>query len=119
VKLVVSEPESTALKGHLDSGQRVATSRIALVEVQRAAAMAHPAAEARKRTDGLLASCTLVDVDDSLLRAAAEVASESVRTLNAIHLASAVRIEADEFLVYDRRLGAAAAELGLQVVSPD
>jgi uncharacterized protein len=41
-----------------------------------------------------------------------------VRTLDAIHLASALRIEADELLAYDRRLLAAASEHGLAVSSP-
>jgi predicted nucleic acid-binding protein len=41
-----------------------------------------------------------------------------VRTLDAIHLASALHVDADELLAYDTRLLAAAAEHGLLVASP-
>lgn len=118
MKLVIEEPESAALDRHLASGQLMATSRIALVEVTRATAIANPAPEVGRETERLLASCMLVDVTDALLRRAAELASAKVRTLDAIHLASALRIEADELLAYDRRLLAAGAEKGLEVVSP-
>jgi uncharacterized protein len=47
-----------------------------------------------------------------------ELTSDSVRTLDAIHLASALRIQADEVLAYDRRLASAALARGLSVASP-
>lgn len=118
VKLVIEEQESEALARHLARGQLLATSRLALVEVTRATGIANPAAEVRHATDRLLASCMLVEVTDSVLRAAAELASAAVRTLDAIHLASALRIEADELVAYDRRLVAAAAGHGLAVARP-
>jgi uncharacterized protein len=118
VKLVVSESESTELRHHLAAEQVLTASGIALVEVPRATSIADPTPETERDTEELLASCTVVDVDDSLLRAAAVLASESLRTLDAIHLASALRVEADEFITYDRHLGRAAAEAGLVVVSP-
>jgi uncharacterized protein len=118
VKLVIEEPESAALDRHLAHRQVLATSRIAIVEVARATAIANPTPEARHETERLLASCMLVDVTDALLRSASALASAKVRTLDAIHLASALRIEADELLTYDRRLTEAAAERGLAVASP-
>ena len=118
MKLVIDEPESAALERHLGRGQLVATSRIALVEVPRATAIANPSSDVRRETARLLGSCLLVDVTDALLRAAADLASASIRTLDAIHLASAMRIEPDELVAYDRRLTAAAAEHGLEVASP-
>jgi uncharacterized protein len=60
----------------------------------------------------------LVSVSTQLLRAAHKLASASVRTLDAIHLASALRTEADELLAYDHRLLAAATEQGLATTSP-
>jgi predicted nucleic acid-binding protein len=118
VKLVIEEPESTALELHLSQGQVLATSRLALVEVPRATAIANPSSEVRRETAAALASCMLVDITDALLRRASELASATVRTLDAIHLASALRIGADELLAYDRRLAEAAAEVGLAVASP-
>ncbi len=84
----------------------------------RATALANPAPEVQTEVERLLASCMLIDVNDGLLRAAAQLASRAVRTLDAIHLASALRIEADEVVVYDRRLVEAAAGRGLAVSSP-
>jgi uncharacterized protein len=118
VKLVIAAPESAALERHLGKGQLVATSRLALVEVPRATAIANPSPDVRRETERLLGSCLLVDVTDALLRTAAGLASVSIRTLDAIHLASALRIEADERVAYDRRLAAAAETRGLVVASP-
>jgi predicted nucleic acid-binding protein len=118
VKLVIEEPESEALERHVAGGPALATSRIALVEVTRATALANPAPEVREETALLLDSCILIDLTDALLRAAAGLASRSMRTLDALHLASALRIEADELVAYDQRLLAAAVERGLAVASP-
>jgi predicted nucleic acid-binding protein len=89
-----------------------------VVEVSRATALANPGQEVAEEVDKLLASCMLVDVSAQLLRAASRLASAAVRTLDAIHLASALRIEADELLAYDHRLLAAAAETGMVIASP-
>jgi predicted nucleic acid-binding protein len=118
VKLVVDEPESDALEDHIDGEVALATSRIALVEVSRAVALADPSREARKEVDKLLSSCVLVGVTAPVLRLARDLASAALRTLDAIHLASALRIEADELVAYDRRLFGAAAEYDLRAVSP-
>jgi predicted nucleic acid-binding protein len=118
VKLVIDEPESQSLEQHLADEAIVATSRIALVEVLRAATLANPAPEVREEVERLLASCMLIEVSDRVIRAAADLASATVRTLDAIHLASALRVEADEMVAYDRRLVAAAAGRGLATSSP-
>jgi predicted nucleic acid-binding protein len=60
----------------------------------------------------------LVSVTAPLLAAARELCSATVRTLDAIHLASALKVEPDELLAYDRRLVNAALESGLSVASP-
>lgn len=118
VKLVVEEPESSILQRHLAEDTLLATSRIALVEVPRATGLANPAPEVAAETERLLDACMLIDVTDGLLHVAAGLASSAVTTLDAIHLASALRIDADELVAYDRRLAAAAAEHGLAVASP-
>lgn len=118
MKLVIEEPESETLDRYLAPVPLLATSRIALVEVLRATALANSAPEVRSEAERLLSSCLLVDVSEGLLRSAAGLASATVRTLDAIHLASALRIEADELVAYDRRLLDAAAGHGLAVSSP-
>lgn len=94
------------------------TSRIAVVEVSRATALANPSQRVIEEVDRLLSSCMMVAVSAQLLRSAGKLAAAMVRTLDAIHLASALRIEADELLAYDRRLLAAGTEQGLTVASP-
>jgi predicted nucleic acid-binding protein len=106
------------LERHLGSEPLLATSCIAVVEVSRATSLANPAPEVKEAAEALLAACMLVDLKDALLRAAAALASTSVRTLDAIHLASALKLEPVEFVAYDRRLAAAAVEHGLSVASP-
>lgn len=119
MKLVVREAESAALRSYVERrAPGLATSRIAIVELLRAAKLAHPGPESEQAVQRLLDACLLVDVTDALLRQAAALTSRRVRTLDAIHLASARHVGADELLVYDRRLAAAAGALGLRVVSP-
>jgi uncharacterized protein len=119
VKLVIDEPESSALTEYLETRRpALATSRIAVVEVTRAAAIANPTAEARSEAQRLLRSCLLVELTAGLLDSATQLTSREVRTLDAVHLASARWIESDEMLVYDRRLRAAAGAIGLTVAHP-
>jgi predicted nucleic acid-binding protein len=94
------------------------TSRLASVEVPRATSLANPSEDVQKEVDRLLSSCTLIAVSTQLLRSARKLTSVPVRTLDAIHLASALRVDADEMLAYDHRLLAAGDEHGLRTVSP-
>lgn len=84
----------------------------------RAVGLANPSVEAREEAVRTVESCLLVDVTDVLLRAAATLASLTVRTLDAIHLASAQRVGADEVLAYDARLREAASAAGLATAAP-
>jgi predicted nucleic acid-binding protein len=118
VKLVIEEPESTALESYLTGDALLATSRIALVEVPRATTLANPSGEVRKETARLLQACLLVAVGDRVLRSAAAMTSREVRTLDAIHLATALYIEADEVIAYDRRFLAAAEAQGVRAAAP-
>jgi uncharacterized protein len=115
VKLVLEEPESRALHRHLH-GQPLASSEVALVEVTRASRRATP--DAARRARQLLQDAFLIEVDRAVLDHAAELASERIRTLDAIHLASALSLGPDEFVAYDHRLLEAAAGAGLTVSSP-
>jgi uncharacterized protein len=118
VKLVIEEAESADLEAHLGDDAVLATSRIALVEVSRATALANPSEEVREETRRLLSACLLVEVSDRVLRDAAALTSREIRTLDAIHLATALYIDAEEFVAYDRDLLEAAGTRGLAVASP-
>ena len=118
VKLVIEEPESQALAAHLVGRPRLACSRLATAEVHRATRLANDSPEVAAAVERLLSSTMLLSIDDDLLEAARTLTSKTLRSLDAIHLASALRIEAEELLAYDRRLLAAASDLGFATTSP-
>ena len=86
--------------------------------MSRATALADPSEDVAQDTRRLLGSYLLVDVDRRVLRLAAEAASREVRTLEAIHVATALRAGAAELVAYDRRMLDAAQAQGLSVASP-
>jgi uncharacterized protein len=119
VKLILREPESDALRNYLGGRSvQLTSSRLAMVEVTRAVKIARPTPDAVDRADHLLGSCVLIDVTASILRAAAQLAVERLRTLDAVHLASIVHAQPDEVLAYDRRLASEARALGYVVAYP-
>ncbi len=119
MKLVIAEPETEALRAHVQhSERRLATSRVALVEVARAVRISNPSIEGQARARELLDSVLLVDVSPVLLNAAAVLASRTLRTLDAIHLATLQLVDPDEAVVYDRRLIEAVRGLGYTTVAP-
>jgi uncharacterized protein len=106
------------LRKHLVRASVLASSHLASVEVMRAVRLANPTTEAHEKAKDLLESCLLVEVSGAVLQEAADLASRTLRALDAIHLASALRIQPDELLTYDRRLRAAGVGSGLSVASP-
>ena len=117
VKLVVAEPERPALVRHVREAL-LTTSELAIVELTLACRRAIQTPEAERRARELLRDISLVAADRAVLERAASAAPTSLRALDAIHLATALAIEPDEFVAYDRRLLDAAREAGLMVASP-
>lgn len=115
---MLREPESRALAKHVGEAPQLATSRLAVVEVTRAAKIATTDPEAHEEASRLLELCDLVEVSTGILREAARLSSEWLRTLDAIHLATIARVQPDEVVAYDRRLVRAARELGFTVAHP-
>lgn len=120
VKLVVRETESLALLTFLGSRPRRISSVIAAVEVPRAIRRAVSSDSVRRRASQVLSGVALLALDRGVIERAAELEPRASRTLDAIHLASALSLGADLecFVVYDERLGAEALRAGLRVVKP-
>lgn len=119
VKLVVEEPETLALRAYLEAHDRpLASSALATVEVLRAVRLAGLGGDGARRARQELDETDVVEVDHELLEAAVSWTFARVRSLDAIHLASALRVGAREMLVYDRRLAEAAESAGLEVLRP-
>ena len=116
-KLILTEPESAALREYVAVGT-LASSAILRTELPRAVARREPAklVEAMQ----LLHRVALLSADDAVLDSAARLGPPSLRSLDAIHLASALELrdELTAFVAYDERLLDAASALGLPVASP-
>jgi predicted nucleic acid-binding protein len=120
VKLVVAEPESTALIERLRAWPQRVSSALALTELPRALARAGLGAAAHRRARSVLERLDLLAVDARILTAAATLEPGDLRTLDAIHLASALAVREDLEVVvtYDRRMRAAAERMRLDVSAP-
>ncbi|HEY4409310.1 MAG TPA: type II toxin-antitoxin system VapC family toxin [Acidimicrobiia bacterium] len=118
VKLAVAEPESGALRRYLRRRKPYVASALARAEVARALLPFGPAAV--RRGDDVLTRIDLVRVSDSVLRAAGGLLPEEIRTLDAIHLATAQQLGEDlaRVVTYDARMRAVAEDLGLDVAAP-
>jgi uncharacterized protein len=118
VKLVVSEAESDALRLYLDAAGPLASSVLATVEVARAAGRVAPASEAA--VAAVLDGLAIIGLDERIAARAATLGPSNLRTLDAIHLATALEFagELAAFVCYDERLSAAASGLGMAVVAP-
>ena len=118
VKLIVREPETDALRRYLTSAGPLASSILATVEVSRAVARAIP--ESTAAMVDVFEAVNVLAFDARIAARAAALRPASLRTLDAIHLATALELAGDlsAFVSYDDRLSAAARDLGLPVVAP-
>jgi predicted nucleic acid-binding protein len=118
VKLAVREPESSALRRYLRRRRPLVTSALARTEVARA--LLPLGAEAVERGVDVLRRLDVIRLNDGILTAAGTMLPIGLRSLDAIHLATARQLGADlaRICTYDERMTAAAASAGLDVVAP-
>lgn len=118
VKLVVEEAETPAMHRWLVEATRVLTSRVGVIETVRA--VDRRGAFDLGHRDAVLRDVEVIEVDAGIATVAAAVGLPTLRTLDAIHLASALSIlpELDAFVTYDDRLAEAARTIGLPVMRP-
>ena len=120
LKLVVAERETAALAQWLAerADVPVASSELAKVEVLRACRRVAPNAVNLARD--LLSGLDFVPLSSSVIDVAAELEGDALRSLDALHLASALAVRAalTAFIAYDLRLQAGAASAGLTTIAP-
>lgn len=118
VKLVVSEPESTALRRYLRKRRPLVTSALARTEVARALLPLGRPAEARGAD--VLHGFEVVRINDRILRTAGAMLPYDLRSLDAIHLATAAQLgdALARVCTYDELMATAAAGLGFRVAAP-
>jgi predicted nucleic acid-binding protein len=122
IKLVYPEQETAALRTFLSArgAEGHATSALAHTEVGRALVRVGAPTEILDAADELLDRVLRIRVTDPILRTAARFPAPHLRSLDAIHLASAEHLEQalTAFVSYDKRLVAAARERDLPVETP-
>jgi uncharacterized protein len=118
VKLVVREIESKALLRYLKRRRPLVSSALARTEVARA--ILPLGAAAAKQCQEVLGSLELVRINDRILATAGAMLPAEIRSLDAIHLATA-KLLGDSLrrvVTYDVRMATAARALALPVISP-
>lgn len=133
VKLVRAEDASEALQSWIDqrADTLLVTSALARAEVLRAVrrnnhtdtgALIDPEAFEAELTQAaeVLDAIAQIAIDDTILHWAGVFPAPMIRTLDAIHLASAAEFDpcAMTFVTYDHRLAAEAQGAGIAVIAP-
>jgi uncharacterized protein len=120
VKLVVPEPETPGLVSRLQDDPEVLSSALAKVEVLRALKRIGATPAVWDQAVRVLARIALVRVDDAVLDSAAAIDPAELRSLDAVHLATALGLgeSLDGFVTYDSRLRNAADRAGLTILKP-
>lgn len=133
IKLVRTEDSSDALQSWIDqrAEELLVTSALTRTEVPRAirrnnhtdsgALIDQQALEAElTQAASILASIAHIAIDGAILDRAGDLTSPMIRSLDAIHLASAAEFDTSEleFVTYDHRLAAQAEGLGIAVIAP-
>ncbi len=118
VKLAVQEPESSALRTYLRRRRPIVSSALARTEVVRA--LLPLGDRAVDRGLDVLSRINLVRINDRVLANAATLRPPELRSLDAIHLATAQLLDQDlrQVVTYDDRMATAAKVLGMRVTSP-
>lgn len=121
VKLVRREPETDALADWLDARAPAAWVSSSLVEVELPRALRRIDASLLPDVPATIARVSRYDIDEVVRTAAASYPDPTLRSLDAIHLATSRAAFGDRlsaFVSYDHRLLDAAAALGLPTVAP-
>lgn len=115
---MLEEPEKAAIERALGEFERSVSSNLLRIELRRLGFRQ----DMLDRVEVLLATVSLIHIDDEILAAAETITPRTVATLDAIHLATAVRLSKagrlDALMTYDKQLAAGAQEHGITVLSP-
>ena len=117
-RVLLDEPDKQAIQGALEKfGQRVA-SRLLRVELRRVGLRR----DLLEPAEALISDISLIPLDDGILTATETLTPSTVGTLDAIHLATALRLskdgKLDALMTYDKRLAEGAREHHISVISP-
>ena len=117
LKLIIREAESEALIEAIGSARpTLAASFLLETELRR---VVHRVPElSQALVTSLLERVDLYEVSPAMFRHAGLLPGAQLRSLDALHLATAIAIGADDVLTYDQRFAEAAGQVGLTVLAP-
>lgn len=120
VKLAHAEPETAALRAWLSERAETPWTSSVLAEIESFRALARYAAEAVTRLHPVLDQIDLIDLTPRIRILAQTIRPATVRSLDAIHLATALSIRPvlTSFITYDKRLLDSADAAGLETCAP-
>lgn len=118
LKTLVEEPDSNGavalLRNWRSADDAILSSAVIITELHRAGQRwGLPPENVRRALDRL----RIVRLSDDLLEVAGVIPGGWLRSLDAIHIATALEVGADSFATTDRQQGEAASDAGLNVVS--
>jgi uncharacterized protein len=118
LKLLRPDEHSLAFASYVDGHADMVSSTLLAIELRRGVLRSAP--RALPRVDLLLSRVELIGMEAPVVESASRLPDPMLRTLDAIHVATAVLLRDDiEALVsYDQRMLDAAASHGLPVASP-
>lgn len=115
-KLVIDEPESGALAAWVDDGSVELVAGMLLETELRRMGVRHSIPQLD--ISALLDHVALYGLTPAVYREAGVLPGRALRTLDALHLACAVRLGVDTVLTYDDRFADAAQSVGIPVTAP-
>ena len=120
LKLVLSEPESPALEQALSRWPDRISSVLLPIECRRIVLRAGNPPGVVDRLEKELSGVTLIRLEEAVQTLAGTIGPPRLRSMDAIHLASALSIGdyPEAFVTYDERLADAARAVGLNVLRP-
>jgi uncharacterized protein len=117
-RVLLGEPDAAAVLHDLAEFEQHVASRLLRIELRRLAMREDAVAAATQ----LLSGVALVPLDDAILTASETLSPPTVATLDAIHLATALKLAdagvLDTVMTYDQRLAEGAQHHGLRVLAP-
>jgi len=117
--LIIEEPESNAMARDLDfaraAGHRMVPSVLLETELHRAG---HRYGLDREMIDSEVSKLTIIAAADSTFRRAGAFTDPLLRSLDALHLATAIECGSAAIYTYDHRQAEAATNAGIVVLAP-
>lgn len=125
IKRVIAEPQSDpledALEGHAAAADSLVSSSLAWIEVARGVRRRIDHESPARLTDAAgdaLSGILECPISTPVAALARRLDPAPLRTLDAIHLATAILLDVGLLIAYDERLLAAAEEHGLRTAQP-